>query len=293
MSRQKTTVRLLLSEVQVDERRFQDRVLAGNGPRHREKRKKQCESHIEEMAATVKLTNEQLDPFFVWKDAGGWNLVNGFHRYYAYKTAEWRPNRKLKCFVVEASSDEEALQKVFPDNVKASLGMPTGERMEVCWKARLRHYQQARKMPVRETALTYCISKNSVSNMDKVIKKLIAANPKALERYVGTWDYNRRAFMDYDDEMDIDMAVDAASVTRLANALSELTSRVPWDIAQKAVIRHTELLNEQSDNRGKLVIAGADDWELAKEEQERRAEIRRARKVEQLTDEDDTVSDDF
>ena len=282
--------RLLLREVMVDEKRFQDRVLAGNGIRHRDTRKKQCEKHIEEMAATVRLTGEQLDPFFVWKDGGGWNLVNGFHRYYAYQAAQWRSDRKLECLVVEASSEEEALQVVFPDNIKTSLGMPTGERMEVCWRARIKQYQQSKRLSVRVMAKTYFVSRNSVSNIDKAIKRIITKDPNALNQWVGTWDFNRRKFEMFNegDEVNVDASMDAASISRLAAGIAELMAQVPWDIAQKAFLKAAEFHNEQTDNEGVLVVAGHADWKQAKVMQNARSDDRRISKAALLAGVDPT-----
>ena len=168
----KTTVRL--DHLIVDPRRFQNRSLVAGGYSEYGKAKGRSWKQIKELVAVIKATDEPLDPVVVWEDTstGQYHLVDGFHRYEAYRQAmrdkAWRKDRQIPCRIVQGDI-EEVILEVYRENQKGKLGFDQEQRMEFAW--RQLWAGQWDGLTVRTVSRRYTISVGMVSKMQNAARK--------------------------------------------------------------------------------------------------------------------------
>jgi ParB-like chromosome segregation protein Spo0J len=122
-------VDLLHSEIQVLPQVFQPRTDLGN---------EVSEVHVLDLVKAISLEPAGvLDPLSVWWSGEAWILVDGHHRYEAYRRfySERRALASLRVPVVGISGTvSDALSASIAENGKARLMMGKADRLDVAWR---------------------------------------------------------------------------------------------------------------------------------------------------------------
>lgn len=117
------------------------------------------DSHVRSLADTAK--HRELDPLTIWWDGKRWALIDGHHRFAAYREVG-KSNAEVPV-VVFAGSLAEAMRKAAQDNSKDKLPMSRSEKTNAAWRL-----VTTTELSRKETAEAAGISEASVAEMRRV-----------------------------------------------------------------------------------------------------------------------------
>lgn len=171
---------LLHSEIRLLPEVFQPRTLLGS---------EVSEVHVLDLVKAIGIQPSGiLDPIAVWWSGDGWILVDGHHRYEAYRRAYMEKKALgalLVPVVVIAGGVAEALGASIAENGKARLMMGKKDRLDMAWRLVCAGERNRNKIAPR------CgVSPGSVQSMMNRLREILEENPgTALEDLAAiSWD---------------------------------------------------------------------------------------------------------
>ena len=163
---------------------------------HREDFQWASEDHISTLAKSMKnstkaATKRPLEPLTVFWIGDGWILIDGHHRYKAYKLIEY--NEPVPVMVFSGTLDQ-AIGQALKGNSKDKLAMSKSEKTNAAWRLVI-----STGLSLNQLVDVSTISKPTIALMRKVTRRLSESEPdKALDQL--TWREALRKFQGREEE---------------------------------------------------------------------------------------------
>ena len=187
---------------------------------HRSKNEAPSRRHVAELIRALKSSQgEPLDSLTVYWVGDAWALLDGHHRYNAYKEHEYSKAVPVNVF---NGSFEEAITVGLQDNIKDKLPMGSSEKSNAAWRLVVGTNLSISKIKAASTR-----SKQTIIDMRKIKNALLEKHPEQYLITIG-WDKARRLYQDgripkteHDDEWEDKQAQEVANklVRHLGNGL--------------------------------------------------------------------------
>ncbi|WP_121629808.1 ParB N-terminal domain-containing protein [Tropicibacter alexandrii] len=195
--------------------------------------------HVQDLAERIK-RGVELDPMLVWQhpEDGKTYIIEGHHRYYAYKARKYK--KLLTVRVFEGTLESARLQASY-SNTKANLPLTAKERADtawwlVCFWDEEKGYTYSKD----DTAKASGVSKSQIAVMRrtrKLLTEMQSGFPK--EWHLAQWavrDIDAQFDTDEDDDARTQAAADALDA-EIGNALTKAKHRYPRAIGRVLIRR--------------------------------------------------------
>lgn len=141
---------------------------------HREDSQWASEDHVRTLVKAMRISTKAakklpLEPLAVFWKGNGWVLIDGHHRYKAYKAIEY--TEKVPVSVFHGSLDE-AIGEALKGNSKDKLPMSKSEKSNAAWRLVVSTGLSLNQMVAAST-----ISKPTIILMRKVMRHLVQVDP--------------------------------------------------------------------------------------------------------------------
>lgn len=153
------------------------------------------ERHVQELTRALRDRQRPLDPILVLHQETGFVIIDGHHRYDAYKEAKWDGPVPVEVF---QGTPEEAELEALRRNIKDKLPMSQQDKLEAAW----------RLIKVKTPKGKYAYSKAKITEMTTVSNGTLGNMRDALEHHgievVESMSWFKVRMMKYDLDHDFD-----------------------------------------------------------------------------------------